>query len=1061
MISKELSRLYFSLNLSDDTIVRSSEDGFSGRPFREFYDRFLSEQILDPMEPDYNYENLLKLLHTSGRDGYVFFTKDGTFALSFTMRRYGDDQNTVYADCERLDLTSSSNLSQYKDYLTGLYNRLYLTEQIKLVLDKKNGCLCAFVIIDLNHFKNINDTSGHRFGDEVLKSVSVKLRDICSGYLIGRYGGDEFILFIHDAAQEELKEVCKRIIELQMNFTFGDRSYTVTCCCGVALAREDEADYSTLFEMADTALYQAKEAGRNSAFLKNAPLVTRGEVKKISKKRSWKHSLPFRDELHRSTIVKIAISFFVVAAFVAGSVVTLVYTAREMREQADAETTALLTTISNQIIETTTNSIDSWFSQLTMAERMISDLDSGATQEEIDRLLYIINSEVSFDSTAIMLENGDLYFNRDSHYNIFSEIIAQKIILDRTSYVGNIHISGVGERVVFGLPYELVGDRNERLSIGGSKVSGIMGVLRTESFATLLNTNAFGNQTYVTLIEKDGSRVAASGNDELDSGVSNIYQTFEECLSDVVYRETVARVTAGETGLAEMTYRDMRLLLYYSPLDRVASASAASTDINNDWRIVIFTPYNLVLQNVKQAFYSLQVIMSAIVAAFACIVFGISATTTFYARKNKMLQFTDPLTGSINQERLAIDGLRTLASGKPYAIVYFNYLRFKYINERVGTTVSNSLIKDTYDFLQSRLEDDELISHIYADRYILVIRNNGREKVEERLKLICNHLIQRLSARYEVNETVSLGVYFTTGDDKDFNIICDRARIAQESIKGGYQAVNIGYFDEQMYIDEIEKMSIEQNAEFALKEGQFVVHYQPKWSLEKQCFIGSEALVRWNNPSSALVSPGIFIPIFEKNGFITKLDLYVFERVCQDMRKSINRGYKVMPVSVNLSRIHLLQPNFLNDFIAIREKYEIPAHLIEYELTESTVLSNAGTLKAVIEKIHHSGCLCSIDDFGSGYSSLNMLNNFQFDLVKLDRSLFYSTVGFNDRSRLVVNSIVALAHQLGMKVVAEGVESEEQIAYLSSIGCDAIQSFYFSKPLPYDQYVELLKRRRS
>lgn len=246
----------------------------------------------------------------------------------------------------------------------------------------------------------------------------------------------------------------------------------------------------------------------------------------------------------------------------------------------------------------------------------------------------------------------------------------------------------------------------------------------------------------------------------------------------------------------------------------------------------------------------------------------------------------------------------------------------------------------------------------------------------------------------------------------------------------------------------VREKEIENKMQDALKNHEFEVYLQPKVELKGETIAGAEALVRWNDPEYGLISPAEFIPIFEKNGFIVNLDLYMFEQVCGLLQSWIEKGYEPVPVSVNLSHVHLKNPDFLKEFRAIFQKYKLPPKLLEIELTETLVFENLDLLVKVIDQFHEIGFDCSLDDFGSGYSSLNILKDVPVDTLKLDRGFFGSNQQKNDRGGYIVESIIELAKKLKMQTVSEGVETKEQVAFLKKANCDMVQGYVFAKPVP-------------
>ena len=241
----------------------------------------------------------------------------------------------------------------------------------------------------------------------------------------------------------------------------------------------------------------------------------------------------------------------------------------------------------------------------------------------------------------------------------------------------------------------------------------------------------------------------------------------------------------------------------------------------------------------------------------------------------------------------------------------------------------------------------------------------------------------------------------------------------------------------------------------ALDAREFAIYLQPKLDLRTDAVVGAEALVRWIDPVRGLVPPSDFIPLFERNGFVVDLDLCVFEQVCALLRAWIDGGRRPVVLSVNMSRAHLADPCFLGRYEEIRRRHDVPASLIEIELTETLVFEDPVGLGRVIDELHAAGYSCSMDDFGSGYSSLNVLKDIDVDVLKLDRVFFDAVDADTGRGAAIVDIVIELARRLRMRTVAEGVETREQAAFLKRAGCDMIQGYLFSRPVPPVEFERL------
>ncbi|WP_455717695.1 EAL domain-containing protein, partial [Anaerosporobacter sp.] len=238
-----------------------------------------------------------------------------------------------------------------------------------------------------------------------------------------------------------------------------------------------------------------------------------------------------------------------------------------------------------------------------------------------------------------------------------------------------------------------------------------------------------------------------------------------------------------------------------------------------------------------------------------------------------------------------------------------------------------------------------------------------------------------------------------------------------------------------------------------------MVYYQPKFDLSTECVIGAEALVRWKHPQYGFLSPAEFIPIFEKNGFISELDYYVWDCVCQKLDSWIETGHQLMPISVNVSRVDLYNPKLPELLFGLIMKYNIPIQYLHLEITESAYTDNAKRMIDIVNQIRQIGFVIEMDDFGTGYSSLNMLSDLPIEILKLDMSFLKNNVG-RSSGRSVIQFVINLAKWLGLFVVAEGVETQEQAIFLKNMGCDYAQGYYYSKPIEDADFEKLLLETR-
>lgn len=424
-------------------------------------------------------------------------------------------------------------------------------------------------------------------------------------------------------------------------------------------------------------------------------------------------------------------------------------------------------------------------------------------------------------------------------------------------------------------------------------------------------------------------------------------------------------------------------------------------------------------------------------------------------RLKSMLE-NDRLTGLMNHSAFcnAVENLeikdQAIADGK-YAMVFFDIVHFKAINDIYGVAEGDRLLKYIADAMNEIKGPDDLISRFGSDGFTIFthITGDSLEKwIGEMFKRIENYDLP-IAIMY------SMGVYVTSGSRLPAEAMIDRAILAQSVIKGNYTQ-RYNYYDESLRNALLTEHEVIGMMEAARADRSFLVYYQPQYNHSTGMLVGAEALVRWKHPERGLISPGIFIPIFEKNGFITRLDMYVFEEVCIFLQKCIQQRIPIVPVSTNFSRHDIFQQDFVEKLEEIRTKYDIPVQYLRVEITESSAIGSSGVTNEVIKKLHKCGYIVEMDDFGSGYSSLNVLKDIELDVVKLDM-LFLSEETALNRGGAILSSVVRMLKWLRLPVIAEGVETVEQADFLRSIGCDTIQGYLYSKPVPEAEYMELVK----
>lgn len=396
-------------------------------------------------------------------------------------------------------------------------------------------------------------------------------------------------------------------------------------------------------------------------------------------------------------------------------------------------------------------------------------------------------------------------------------------------------------------------------------------------------------------------------------------------------------------------------------------------------------------------------------------------------------------------------------SHKKYAFFYVDFADFKYINDLFGYAWGDRILKEYAAVIQKDMGQAETFCRVNADNFVILRHYETKKELLERQKNVDSKITEYMRKSTERHSlTVCCGLCCVEDVIEELKIegLMDRANFARKTVKTG-KFDRYRFYNESIRRKLYEEKSIESNMETALEQREFKVYYQPKVELATNRVVCSEALVRWQKSDGTIISPAHFIPVFEKNYTIPLLDRYVFEEVCRWLRHLLDTGQEALPVSVNVSRLQFYNSDFVKAYAEIRDKYRIPENLLEIEFTETILFDNWDVLAGIVEDLHRAGFLCSIDDFGKGYSSLSTIQNLNIDVLKID-AMFFPNIVTKEKDRLLVEGIIKLVKQFGVVTVAEGIETMEQVEFLRSVNCDIIQGFVFYRPMPEKEYEELL-----
>ena len=399
----------------------------------------------------------------------------------------------------------------------------------------------------------------------------------------------------------------------------------------------------------------------------------------------------------------------------------------------------------------------------------------------------------------------------------------------------------------------------------------------------------------------------------------------------------------------------------------------------------------------------------------------------------------DELTGLLTRKAflLKVEQFISHNHDKNFCIIAFDFDNFKSSNSLYGVEKCNEFL--AYSAKEMMKVMPEGISGRYGgDQYILFYEYD--EKVDiERLNRIVKMILDKAPIPHQI---VKMGIYAPIDCELPLVICCDRAFLSISGIKGKY-GKDVAFFEENLQNQLLNEQRIIETMERALEESQFQVFYQPKHETITGHIAGAEALVRWNHPEYGFMAPASFIPLFERNGFITKLDAFVLEQVCKDIKRWEQDGLPLVPISVNVSRRDFMEPGCIENQYRIIDEYKVDHSLLHMEVTESLYSENTAVIISQVKKTQDMGFTIEMDDFGSGYSSLGSLSTFPLNILKLDISFVRNII----KNEIVIENIIKMAHRMGLLTIAEGAETLEQYKILKTLGCDYIQGYYFSKPL--------------
>ena len=639
----------------------------------------------------------------------------------------------------------------------------------------------------------------------------------------------------------------------------------------------------------------------------------------------------------------------------------------------------------------------------------------------------------NFIRMAIMYEGGTTITNDGYEVDYSDEI---------ENFFSNkeIHVS---ENRASKIDGEEINIYSQAIDLENEKIA-ILLIVKTDSYKDIFSNKIFEGRGFSYIVDNTGNIVVSAN---IDKNTGNLIENIEQILVGSSKerfesnRNTIeTNIANGIPGTRTLQTAEGKYYMVYEPIGI------------NDWAIVTFIPSKAIAGEVNNALLMTFVlaIVVIIVILSICIYIVISNN-----RKQKQLfeyAYIDPVTKKGNIYYFRKKGQEILEKkNQNQYIAVLDINKFKMINKAYGYKIGDSILKGIAEELEKLLGKESLICRYSNDYFVALF------EYKEDIHKILNKMVRSIeNLKIEAtvyNLSVNIGIYKLNEEDSNISEVMDKAIIAHSASKGDvFDKFHI--YDKKME-RELEKESrIEHEMNNALENKEFKVYYQPKVNTKTEELYGAEALVRWKHDGK-MILPSEFIPLFEKNKFILKLDLYIFEQVCSDMKMWKEKYGKEPVISVNVSREHFLDEHFLEKYMMIAAKYGVDTGKIDLEITESATIEAGIDIIEIMNKMKRLGFIISIDDFGTGYSSLSAIQDMPADILKIDKS-FVDRIGKNEKN--IIDYILNIAKELKLTTIAEGVETKEQRDYLLEKGCDIIQGYYYAKPMPEEEFEEYMEK---
>lgn len=907
---------------------------------------------------------------------------------------------------------SKESLNSYiQDTLTGLYYRDRARELMAEALDKKPEFTSAMIILDVDDFRLINEASGKMQGDVTLQTISGLINtNFMSKDIVGRIAGDQFFILCEDISHEKVVELVKSVQTRVYESVSKPSGAGVTVSAGISFYPEDGTDFESLYAKADIALAVAKKTGKNRYFIydRNSTSET-GIGYTLAKMGSFED-----DEIRVIKSNKKVNKKLFDYAF-------------EVLSKEDELKTAFIKIFEEVCL------------YYGLDRAFLVEIDRGVQQPKISSKwckepgddfekhnLYTVDAWMQLETE----EADDGYFIFDSgrcgSMDFFRTIVQMK----------NPPVSSIQFRVMDGEElYAMVGfDCFENHEFKKNEIATLKSIVRLISSYILSQQvkNVLEAETIINQNVMDAQRV--------------VYYVIDGNTYELKYISKYAKALFPQAEYGRKCYET--LMKDNRPCDTCPMKCGEGNEIKSiqvydekDDKWLTFSATNM--KNTESA---------------DDVLICVTDVTEFL---NKV-RGKDTLTIADSFDKFVVEATKQIMrKEQQFGIICAGIQEFSKINDEFGYVVGDEVLKRYAELMKADIIEGEILCRVKGDDFVLLLKQDDSDNSEQVLRTRFAEYSNRLTGEFRnmypgIEIKCFAGEYLVSQEDRYVNHCVDNALKARR-VALNERNKNDGFFIYSHEIAEEEKKTDElvKKMKESLKKDGFKVFFQPKVNVDNRDIIGAEALVRLQDTDGKMISPGLFVPLAEKNGMIIDIDFFVYEKTFALMRKWLDEGKKVPLISVNVSRLHLTDDELPEKIYAISSKYNIDPKLIELEITESVFYDDTDRLIRLVERLKSFGYIISMDDFGSGYSTLNIMKSLPVDVIKIDGGFFMRNE-MDAKSKAIISAIIQLTKNLNFDTVSEGVETEEQVQFIREQGGKCVQGYYFYKPMSADDFAKLI-----